>query len=682
MLSLKYYGIVHQVERTDYQLSLNTYQELDKNDFRHHLYATKVNPAAPPSDLEEFRPSTAGISEFDDEDEIAPTKKRKQSRGREVDTLMMEGNPSDSAAELQTVDVSSQLFLTSKRTQAEQQQVAAGQYLGGGHFARPEQNRPHSPESEDGLWYNRPDLDDRDSRQSASSDDENEEDDKEDDEDSDDDDDLPPDNRNRVRLENFDDSEDEEFLKATAEQRRKRKSDKKRKGKQAQRKSARIELASTSRAAAAAALTTEAAAIAARRAAPQPQQKPTSREEPVVLSDEDDPVPDPEHDRFNLANQVPREVLLEARERQNSSTLTGDSSAQTQEEQDRDIVKVKFESYWQQKEEKRRMKAESEALHRQEMDEIKESVRRAEQVSQSVSRSVESLAESFQKKQEDNNNVIMQGIFQMLNGVGFSPALQSGYSQGQYPPALSFKTPADVTPRLQPAIEFTPRATLPGVSTPIFGRTSQNVSEELAPEAAVEETPPSRAQGGGNGQSFARPEQNQQSEASQPPGGRPLLAGHVSLDQPKTTASEAAGTEEEEPDRAEVLQDGCNEVLTSFRTQFPPDDDGDGASISEAPPGTGGSRGISASIPSGGAADAGNEGGDVGEQNSNVREEGGNDEDHSARGAEVAEGDEVAENQEEHVEEEPLDYEPSPLREKEKEMTRPEEDDAWSLEKV
>jgi hypothetical protein len=54
-------------------------------------------------------------------------------------------------------------------------------------------------------------------------------------------------------------------------------------------------------------------------------------EDPFVLSDDDDPVPNPEHDKFNLANQFPRKELLEVLEEQK---VTGDSSAQTQEEQD------------------------------------------------------------------------------------------------------------------------------------------------------------------------------------------------------------------------------------------------------------------------------------------------------------------------------------------------------------
>jgi hypothetical protein len=41
---------------------------------------------------------------------------------------------------------------------------------------------------------------------------------------------------------------------------------------------------------------------------------------------------------------------------------------------------MKFESYWEQKEEKCRKKAEAEVLQRQEMDALKESVKRAQEV--------------------------------------------------------------------------------------------------------------------------------------------------------------------------------------------------------------------------------------------------------------------------------------------------------------
>ena len=76
MLSLKYYSIVHKMEMKDYMQSLQTYQEIDKNDFWHHMYAITVKPTAEPSDLHEFRPSSAGISEFNNEEEIVLEKKR------------------------------------------------------------------------------------------------------------------------------------------------------------------------------------------------------------------------------------------------------------------------------------------------------------------------------------------------------------------------------------------------------------------------------------------------------------------------------------------------------------------------------------------------------------------------------------------------------------------------------
>jgi hypothetical protein len=70
---------------------------------------------------------------------------------------------------------------------------------------------------------------------------------------------------------------------------------------------------------------------------------------------------------------------------------------------------------------------------------------------------------------------------------------------------------------------------------------------------------------------------------------------------------------------------------------------------------TRGSTGTSASFPSFGAGDVGKQGGD-GKQ--------------SAGGAE---------GKSEQVEEEPLDYEPSPVREKDKEKTPPHDDDVYSL---
>jgi hypothetical protein len=65
----------------------------------------------------------------------------------------------------------------------------------------------------------------------------------------------------------------------------------------------------------------------------------------------------------------------------------------------------------------------------------------------------------------------------------------------------------------------------------------------------------------------------------------------------------------------------------------------------------GGSTGTSASIPSASAGDIGKQGGSAG----------------------------GAEGNSEQVEEEPLDYEPSPVREKDKEKSPPGDDDVYSL---
>jgi hypothetical protein len=297
MLSLKYYGIVHKADTEDYMQSLRVHDELDKNDFRQHMYAVRVKPTAEPSDLHEFRPSSTTISEFDDDEEIVPERRRKQQCGRDEDTKMNEADLTAFSKELRTVDVSSQLFLSSKQTRGEQLQITGGLYVGRGVFAHPEQNRECISNSET-------EIDNEEGEQISGG---------------------------SPWSEGY---EDEQANAAMAERRRK--------GKQAIAECPRLE----------ANLTKSNIAETPTAKAPTkdaPQQKETSAEDPFLLSDDDDPVPDPEHDKFNLANQLPREELLEAREEHN---VIGDSSAQTQEEQDRNIVRVKFESYWEQKEEK------------------------------------------------------------------------------------------------------------------------------------------------------------------------------------------------------------------------------------------------------------------------------------------------------------------------------------------
>lgn len=104
---------------------------------------------------------------------------------------------------------------------------------------------------------------------------------------------------------------------------------------------------------------------------------------------------------------------------------------------------------------------------------------------------------------------------------------------------------------------------------------------------------------------FARSEQNDESESSKAaPSGPPSRPEAFCSDQAKSTTT-AVGTDDKEADRAEVQRDGCREVAPFLRTPSPPDDDGDSASFFKAVSRAEGSMGISASLPSGGAASGG-----------------------------------------------------------------------------
>jgi hypothetical protein len=187
---------------------------------------------------------------------------------------MNEADPTAFSEELRTVDVNSQLFLSSKQTRGKQLQITGGLYVGGGVFARPEQNRERISDSET-------ETDSEEGEQISGG---------------------------SPWSEGY---EDEQANAAMAERRRK--------GKQAVAECPRPE-ANLAKSNVVEIPTAKAPTEGA------PQQKETSAEDPFLLSDDDDPVPDPEHDKFNLANQLPCEELLEAREEQN---VTGDSSAQT-----------------------------------------------------------------------------------------------------------------------------------------------------------------------------------------------------------------------------------------------------------------------------------------------------------------------------------------------------------------
>jgi hypothetical protein len=175
-----------------------------------------------------------------------------------------------------------------------------------------------------------------------------------------------------------------------------------------------------------------------------------------------------------------------------------------------------------------------------------------------VSRSITGLAQSVQDSIQENNRTMMQAISQMLHGVGFVPALQSSYTQGEYPLALGFKPPPDVSAKRlpAPAIQFTPPATLSGVPTPALGGTKENQSEERPDEAAVndrEQTPPTRAQDGGTRDRFGRSKQNDESEASEASSsGPPVRPGDLCSDQAKNTVPAPARTGNTECGKGEI----------------------------------------------------------------------------------------------------------------------------------
>jgi hypothetical protein len=155
---------------------------------------------------------------------------------------MNEADPMAFSKELRTVDVSSQLFLSSKRTRGEQLQITGGLYVGGGVFAHPEQNRECISDSE-----------------------------------------TETDNEEGEQISGGSPwsggYEDDQANAAMAERRQK--------GKQAITRCPRPE-ANLAKSAVAETPTAKAPTEGA------PQQKETSAEDPFLLSDDDDPVPDPD----------------------------------------------------------------------------------------------------------------------------------------------------------------------------------------------------------------------------------------------------------------------------------------------------------------------------------------------------------------------------------------------------
>jgi hypothetical protein len=470
MLSLKYYGVVHRADTEDYMRSLRSEEELDKNDFRHLMYVVRAKSTNEGPGLPEIRRTADTILEFDDDEEVQDQKATQPQR-RKVSNVE---DPTASPVQLRTVDVNSQLFLTSKRTRVEQQGFTP--HAAGGFFGRPEQKRlrqrePDTDSETEGVWVDsNPEINTGGSPWSHG-------------------------------------SESPEPDAAVAERRRKGKEQVVGEYSRPDSRLSNSTLPENPKGDAAPNDSTKS--------------KDTFALDPILLSDEDEPVPDPENDKFNLANQIPREELLHAMDQQN---ITGDTSECIEEQQDRDIVRVKFESYWEQKEEKRRKKVEAEALQRQEMDALKESVKRAQEVGEgtaqkvdSMSTSIAGLAQSVQESIAKNNRTMMLQFSQMLQGIGFAPGLQSPYSQGEYPLALGFKFSADAVPKHLPAPSpaVTPPPTLARDSAPSFARTEQNGARPAeTSNTSIEESAPTCTQGGGTAEHFTGPKQNDASNAS------------------------------------------------------------------------------------------------------------------------------------------------------------------------
>jgi hypothetical protein len=80
MLSLKYYGVVHRADTEDYMQSLRSEEELDKNDFRHLMYAVRAKSTDDGPSLPEIRRSADAISEFDDEQHSPSARRSPTSR--------------------------------------------------------------------------------------------------------------------------------------------------------------------------------------------------------------------------------------------------------------------------------------------------------------------------------------------------------------------------------------------------------------------------------------------------------------------------------------------------------------------------------------------------------------------------------------------------------------------------
>jgi hypothetical protein len=276
MLSLKYYGVVHRADMDDYMRSLRSVQELDKNDFRHLMYAMRAKSIDEGPALPEIRQTIDAISEFNDDEEVQEQRATEPHRRKVSNVETSIADPTALPQQLRTVDVNSQLFLSSKRTRREQ--LGFTPQASRGVFGQPEK-----PEKR--LWQDKPDTDS--------------------------DQGLWVDSYLEGNIGGSlwsPSSESPHFDAAVVEKRWKGKDRVPGECSHPDTRLSKSTLLKNPEADAARSDTTKS--------------KDTFALDPIVQSDEDDLVPDLENDKFNLANQIPCEELLQEMDQQNS---TGDA---------------------------------------------------------------------------------------------------------------------------------------------------------------------------------------------------------------------------------------------------------------------------------------------------------------------------------------------------------------------
>jgi hypothetical protein len=75
MLGLKYWGIIHPVDRLDYDQSHKEVEDLDKNDFCHHMFHINLKGKEPVHIETPSRPPYTLFGEFEDDKEVSSAKR-------------------------------------------------------------------------------------------------------------------------------------------------------------------------------------------------------------------------------------------------------------------------------------------------------------------------------------------------------------------------------------------------------------------------------------------------------------------------------------------------------------------------------------------------------------------------------------------------------------------------------